>query len=106
MLFRSGIDVELISQLSLAATGGIAPDLTVILDLPVEVGLRRAASRADGEDRFERKGAEFHTRLRNGFLTITKAEPGRCAVIDASASVDTVSQEISKVVAVRLKSTA
>ena len=106
MLFRSGIDVELISQLSLAATGGIAPDLTVILDLPVEVGLRRAASRADGEDRFERKGAEFHTRLRNGFLTIAKAEPGRCAVIDASASVDTVSQEISKVVAVRLKSTA
>jgi dTMP kinase len=102
--YGAGIDVDLIRNLSLAATGGITPDLTLILDLPVDVGLKRAASRAGGEDRFERKGDEFHARLRHGFLSIAKAEPGRCAIIDASTSADIVAQEISKVVSVRLKS--
>jgi dTMP kinase len=104
--YGAGIDVDLIRQLSLAATGGISPDLTLILDLPVEIGLLRAAGRAGGEDRFERKGGEFHNRLRTGFLAIAKAEPARCVVVDATASPDSVAQAISKVVSVRLKSAA
>jgi dTMP kinase len=64
--------------------GDFMPDLTLILDVPVEIGLARAAARHGGETRFERKGAEFHERVRQGFLAIARAEPQRCVVIDAS----------------------
>jgi dTMP kinase len=104
--YGAGVDIALVRRLSTDAAGDIIPDLTLILDLPVDVGLARAANRAGGEDRFERKGIEFHTRLRAGFLAIAKAEPNRCAVVDATATPDAVAQEISKIVSVRLKSTA
>ena len=59
------------------------------------MGLARAKSRADGsEDRYERKGLEFHQRLRAGFLQIAAAEPMRCKVIDASGSIDDVKARI------------
>jgi dTMP kinase len=104
--YGAGADIELIRSLSAAAAGDVVPDLTLILDLPIEEGLKRAAGRAGGEDRFERKGAEFHARLREGFLAIAKAEPVRCAIIDATGSPDEVAEKISKVVSVRLKSTS
>ncbi|MFA7429441.1 MAG: dTMP kinase [Rhodospirillaceae bacterium] len=70
--------------------GDVKPDLTLILDLPVDVGLARAGVRNGApapaaEDRYERMGEAFHERLRHGFLSIAAAEPDRCAVIDASA---------------------
>lgn len=102
--YGAGADIELIRSLSAAAAGDVVPDLTLILDLPIEEGLKRAASRAGGEDRFERKGAEFHTRLREGFLAIAKDEPVRCAIIDATGSPDEVAEKISKLVSGRLKS--
>jgi dTMP kinase len=68
-----------------------APDLTLIFDVPVEIGLARAAARHGGEARFEAKGREYHERVRQGFLAIAKAEPKRCVVIDASRDVETVS---------------
>lgn len=59
------------------------PDLTLVLDLPVDVGLARAAARRDGEGRFEGKGAAFHEALRAAFLDIAQREPHRCHVLDA-----------------------
>lgn len=70
------------------------PDATVILDLPVELGLQRAGSRSDQEDRYERMDVQFHQRLRDGFLAIAAAEPARCTVIDASKSQSDVAADI------------
>jgi dTMP kinase len=77
------------------------PMLTLILDLPVEVGLSRAHQRG-GDDRYERMGVEFHIALRNAFLDIAVAHPSRCVVIDATHSVEDVSRHIWKVVTERV----
>lgn len=84
------------------ALGDFTPDLTLILDLPVADGLRRAASRPGAADRFERLDRTFHQRLRDGFLAIAKAEPERCAVIDAAAGIDAVHGAIVSAVSSRL----
>jgi dTMP kinase len=100
--YGGSVDIDLIKRMSAVATGEIAPDLTLIFDLPVEDGLARAAGRAGGEDRFERKGIDFHKRLRDGFLAIAKAEPTRCAIINAAASLDEVSHQVARTVSERL----
>ncbi len=102
--YGAGVDLALVRRLSTDAAGDIVPDLTLILDLPVEAGLARAIGRAGGEDRFERKGAEFHARLRDGFLAIARSEPKRCVVIDATGTPDAVAEAISKTVSERLNS--
>jgi dTMP kinase len=66
------------------------PDLTLVLDLPVDVGLARAAARRDGEGRFEGKGAAFHEALRAAFLDIAQREPHRCHVLDAQQPAEVV----------------
>ena len=78
------------------------PDLTLILDLPVDVGLSRAAQRAGSANRFERMGSDFHERLRRGFQEIARAEPKRCVLIDATADIATVQQAIRAAVRARL----
>ncbi|MBC7167317.1 dTMP kinase [Phenylobacterium sp.] len=85
-----GTDPALIAALEAHVLAGVTPDLTLILDLPPEVGLARAAARAGAETRFESKGLAFHTKLREGFLGITAAEPDRCEVIDATAPLEAV----------------
>jgi dTMP kinase len=75
------------------------PDLTLILDLPVELGLERAGQRGGGEARFEAKGLAFHQRLRDGFLAIAEAEPDRCVVLDAAQPADAVSAVVWSVIA-------
>jgi dTMP kinase len=85
-----GVDPRFITALETFILEGTRPDLTLIFDLPVEVGLERAHARAGAEMRFESKGMTFHERLREGFRAIASAEPDRCAVIDAAASMDAV----------------
>jgi len=97
-----GLPLTDLAALQRFSLGDFAPDLTLILDLPVAEGLARAASRPGATDRFERLDQAFHRRLRDGFLAIAAAEPGRCAVIDASADIDTVHQAIAATVAERL----
>ncbi len=97
-----GLDRDVITALYARTVGEFAPDLTIILDLPVEDGLARAASRGEGADRYERMGLEFHRRLREGFLEIARAEPRRCAVIDARLPVDAAAAAILAVVRERL----
>jgi len=100
--YGRGLALEELAALGRFALGEFAPDLTLVLDLPVTEGLSRAASRPGVADRFERLDREFHERLRAGFLAIAAAEPERCVVIDATASVDTVHRAIVRAVATRL----
>ncbi|MCR6632151.1 MAG: dTMP kinase [Magnetospirillum sp.] len=100
--YGHGLAKDFITGLTRLAIGDFAPDLTLILDLPVEEGLKRAGGRGGAEDRYERMGMAFHERLRQGFLDIARQDPDRCAVIDATADVDAVHQAILKVVKGRL----
>jgi len=92
--YGGGIDRDRIVSIHKAVLNDFMPDLTVILDLPVEEGLARAGKRladaASIEDRFERMGRDFHNRLRDGFLAIANDDPARCRVIDASDNEDAV----------------
>ncbi len=92
---------SLIASLEDHVLGGTIPDLTLILDLPAEVGLQRAEARG-GAARFESKGLAFHERLRAGYLEIARREPERCVVIEANAAIDAVTAAISDAVDQRL----
>lgn len=93
---------EVIEQLYALAVGDLAPELTVILDLPVEDGLARAGSRNSGGTRYENMDRAFHDRLRKGFLAIAEREPKRCVVIDGSESVEAVHRAVKEAVRCRL----
>lgn len=84
--YGHGLARQTINDLYRLCIGDLKPDLTVILDLPVEIGLARAAARGVGGDRYERMDTAFHQRLRDGFLEIARLEPVRCVVIDATQS--------------------
>jgi dTMP kinase len=97
-----GTDPGLIAALETYILEATRPDLTLIFDLPVAVGLERAHVRAGAEMRFESKGQAFHERLREGFLAIAKAEPERCAVIDATGPLNEVEERVWAAVEARL----
>jgi len=84
------------------ALGAFVPDLTLILDLPVEIGLARAAARPAAADRFERLDHAFHERLREGFRRIAAEESARCVLIDATSDPQTVHRAALDVVEQRL----
>lgn len=100
--YAGGVPLADLAALQRITAGTFAPDLTLILDLPVERGLARAASRAGSETRFEQKDHAFHERLRQGFLEIARREPQRCVVIDADAEVEAVHREMIDAVRERL----
>ena len=100
--FGHGLGAELMDSLHDLATDGFQPDLTLILDLPVEAGLTRAGHRGIGEDRYERMGHAFHERLRQGFLEIARRHPGRCEVVSALGEIEAVQARLAEVVARRL----
>ena len=96
--YGRGLPIDVLSAMNEFATGGLRPDVTLVLDITAEEGMRRMAARcaAYGEypDRFEREAVDFHRRMRDGFLAIAAADPARCAVIDASGDLDTVEAAI------------
>ncbi|WP_374306439.1 dTMP kinase [Methylocella sp.] len=98
------IDPRLLDALERVALGGLRPDLTIILDVSPQIGLRRASLRrgAGETDRFERESVAFHETIRGAFLQIARDDPGRCAVIDADASQDEVAARVWRVVRDRL----
>lgn len=100
--YGGGIDRDRIARIHKAVLEDFMPDLTVILDLPVEEGLARAGKRladaASNEDRFERMGRDFHDRLRDGFLAIANDDPARCRVINASDDEDAVFVTVTEAV--------
>ena len=92
----------LIAALETHVLEDVRPDLTLVFDLPPELGLERAHARAGAEMRFESKGLAFHQRLRDGFRAIAAAEPDRCALVDATGDIDAVQAAVWKAVAERL----
>lgn len=100
--YGHGVDRGLLDRLSSIAVGDFEPDLTIVLDLPVEFGLARAAARRGAETRYERLPIEFHRRVRTGFLEIAAGNPRRCAVIDALPGIESVAGQISGLVDERL----
>ncbi|HEX8807488.1 MAG TPA: dTMP kinase, partial [Xanthobacteraceae bacterium] len=98
------VDQRLINVLERVSVGDLTPDLTVILDLSVEIGLERANQRrgSAAADRFEGEGAESHEKLREAYLAIAAREPDRCVVIDASAKKEVVANAIWQAVETRL----
>lgn len=97
-----GVPGEVYRRLAKLALEGLAPDLTLILDIAPEAGMARAASRGVAADRYERLDAGFHARVRAGFLAIAAAEPGRCAVVDAAGDAEAVFAGIRAAVSARL----
>lgn len=97
-----GLSMDAIETLYEIALGEFAPDLTVILDVPVEVGMERMQNRDGDPDRYEQMDVAFHERLRQGFLEIAAQEPDRCEVIDATVDIDTVTRRIFDCVERRL----
>ncbi len=93
---------EPLMELHRLIAGEFMPDLTLILDLPVAEGIARAIARAGTETRFERKGLDFHERLRQGFLDIARREPQRTILIDASPDAATVHEAVLTAVRERL----
>lgn len=98
--YGGGCDPAFIDALEQAVVGDTRPDLTLIFDIDPAVGLARARERGDAiaEDRYERKGLAFHTKLRDGFLDILRRNPERCRLIDASQSIDAVSDDVWSIV--------
>jgi len=88
----AGLPLDALRDLATFATGGLQPDLTILLDLPVEAGLARKAGE---ETRFEQAfSVDYHRRVRAGFLALAAAEPARFAVVDATQEPDAVTRDV------------
>ena len=94
------IDLSLLAQLNTFACDGYVPALTFLLDVPVAEGLRRAQKRRGNEtaDHFEVESVAFHERVRDGFLSVARAEPHRVRVLYSTRPLDVVRQEIVAIV--------
>ena len=91
-----GVPSTLIEQLAQAVHGDLAPDLTLLLDLPVAAGLARARARTGAvSDRFEAETVTFFEQVRAGYLAIARGEPARVQVIDAAAPLEEVEHQVS-----------
>jgi dTMP kinase len=97
-----GVDPRFITALETFILEDTRPDLTLVFDLPADLGLERAHARAGAEMRFESKGMAFHERLRDGFRAIAASEPERCALIDARGSIAEVEAAVWAAVEARL----
>jgi dTMP kinase len=94
--YGRGVDLDLIRELNLRATGGLLPDLTLVFDLDPAEGLRRIGRR--GLDAFERRDLTFHRRVRRGYLEIQRAEPKRVRLIRAARPVAEIEAETCAIV--------
>jgi dTMP kinase len=98
------LPVDEVSWLSAWATGGLKPDLVVLLDVDPQVGLARVTSRGGSADRLESESAEFHERVRYAFLDLAAADPGRYLVLDASRPAGELAGEVAERVVATLPS--
>ena len=102
--FARGVPLDLIERLNQRVARGLKPDLTILLDCPVDLGLERAKERMANENvsakegRFEGEQRDFHQRVRDAYLAIAKAEPHRIKVVDGSGDEHTVEREIRQLV--------
>jgi len=98
------LDLKVVDHLNRLASQGIVPDLTLLFDCPVDIGLGRASKRINGrepaarEDRFERESIAFHQRVRKGYLQIARSDPERVRVIDATREESEVHRTVCDIV--------
>jgi dTMP kinase len=102
--FGRGADIRFIKEIIEYSSSGLKPGRTILFDLPVEVGLKRAMNRisllkeaskeAVLEDRFEREDVEFHQRVRQGYLDLAKAEPERFRIIESTAGIQMIHRQV------------
>lgn len=106
--YGRALPVSIINKLHEIVLGGLKPDLTILFDLPVDVGLSRAwkqindGSRSDLETRFEKEALAFHQKIRDGYLELAGREPDRFRVIDAGGSREMVQEAVCKTLALHL----
>jgi dTMP kinase len=107
--FARGLSVELIGQLHQILFDDLKPDITLLLDLPPQVGLKRAwqqlnnGQRSGDESRFEAEALAFHEKVRAGYLELARIEPDRFRIVDASQSPDEVFTAVREIVSSALK---
>jgi dTMP kinase len=101
--YGRGLPLDAVREICRLASRGLSPRLTLLFDLPVEKGLERAFCRIAGrkedsrEDRFELEHLDFHHRIREGYLTIARQEPGRVKIIDASRDIESTRREVRSI---------
>jgi dTMP kinase len=98
--FGRGIDAGFLHTLNAFSALSLTPDMTILFDIPVPIGLSRAGKRAAGvrpeaaEDRFEKENQEFHERIRGGYLALAAREPGRFRIVDGAADIEAVHNQV------------
>jgi len=102
--YARGLDLNPLEQVNRMATGGLEPDLTLLLDMEVEDGLSRKRGGGYTLDRLESESVDFHNKVREGYLTIARRWPQRVKVIDAEGSIEDVHLRIRECVDQRLRS--
>ena len=89
-----GLDVDKMKEINLFATQGVCPDLTVLLDIPVEISLKRREARGKSADRLEQNGGKFFEKVREYFIKLSQDEPQRFLVIDGTLDEDEIHKNI------------
>ncbi len=96
--FARGLDLRWLRAANEVATGGLTPDLTLILDLPVSVGLARRRADSGQQNRLDRETERFHRKVRRGFLALAAEEPGRIKIVNANRPAQEVQDELTEIV--------
>ena len=96
--FARGLDLQWLRAANEVATGGLTPDLTLVLDLPVSVGLARRRADHGQQNRLDRETERFHRKVRRGFLTLAAEAPARMKIVNANRSAQQVQDEITEIV--------
>ncbi len=96
-------DLDQVRALVRYATGGLVPDLTILLDVDIEVGLKRKTQNGSEWNRLDAYTLEFHQRVRKGYLEMVKAEPQRWAVVDAGREWPQVQEDLRRVIMTKLR---
>jgi dTMP kinase len=107
--YGRGIDTDAVRRVIDFASRSLTPDLTLLFDVPVELGLKRALRRISKkrgpapEDRFEQEAGEFHQRIREGYLELAGQEPGRFRVLDGSRNIEEIHRDVCALIDAALK---
>jgi dTMP kinase len=96
--YGRGLDLRAVQEINRFATGGVNPDLTIVVDITVEEIERRKLASGTGFDRMESAGRDFYERVRRGYLAIAAADADRCVVVDGMRSVDEIARDVGRIV--------
>ena len=96
--YARGLDLQWLRAANEVATGGLTPNLTIVLDLPISVGLTRRRADRGEQNRLDRETERFHRKVRRGFLTLAAEEPGRMMIVNANRPVQAIQDELTEIV--------